>query len=178
MTKLSQKRNICKILMHFQPLEGLNFQHFTPGSMPLSRSTDPLHPLTWHIPYMQEPFQSSRRKFTIGSWGALPTVQVSALGQLLWNFLTLNANMLLFGKLHTRSWISHWHWGPAKQGHIVVATLLTWSFVADTKTVSENLQKHFLCPRSTQQGCHVLPRMGNTAVHNVAATMCLHYARP
>ena len=66
----------------------------------------------------------------------------------------------------------------------VAATLLTWScfpsvdsfatrttFVADTKNVSENLLKHFLCPRGARQCCRVLPRAGNIGRHNVTATM-------
>ena len=88
------------------------------------------------------------------------------------------------------------HKGLAKRGHIVAATLLTWSCfpnvssfcharsicvrhkfcVLDTKNVSENLQKHFLCPRSAQQCCLVLPRTGNIAWHDVAATMCPRFA--
>ena len=35
------------------------------------------------------------------------------------------------------------------------------TFVADTGNISENLQKHFLCPRDTQQCCHILPWTGN-----------------
>ena len=40
--------------------------------------------------------------------------------------------------------------------------------VLDAWSVSENLQKHFLCPRGAQQCCRVLPRTGNIAGHNVA----------
>ena len=40
------------------------------------------------------------------------------------------------------------------------------------KNVSENLQKHFLCPRGLQQCFRVLPRTGNIVGHNVAATLC------
>ena len=50
-------------------------------------------------------------------------------------------------------------------------------WVLDTKNVSENVQKHFLCPRGAQQCCLVLPRTGNIAGHNVAATMCPRFAR-
>ena len=44
------------------------------------------------------------------------------------------------------------------------------TFVADTKNVSKNLQKHFSCPHGAQQCCRVFPRMGNIVGHNVVAT--------
>ena len=85
----------------------------------------------------------------------------------------------------------------AKRGRILAATLLTWSCfpnvdsfcharnicvrhtfcVLDTKIVSENLQKHLLCPRGAEQCCRVLPRAGNIAEHNVAAAMCLRFEK-
>ena len=45
------------------------------------------------------------------------------------------------------------------------------------KNVSEKIQKHFLRPRGAQQCCRVLPRTGNIAGHNVAATVCPRFAR-
>ena len=82
-----------------------------------------------------------------------------------------------------------------RRGHIVAATLLTWSCfsnvdlfcherniysghkfcVLDTTNVSANLQEH-LCLRDVQQCCRVLPRTGNVVGHNVAATMCPRFA--
>ena len=56
------------------------------------------------------------------------------------------------------------------------ATFVVDTCVLDTKNVSENFQKHFLCPRGAQQCCHVLPRTGNIVGHNVAATMCPRFA--
>ena len=84
----------------------------------------------------------------------------------------------------------------AKRAHIVAATLLMWSgfpsvdsfwhtcnicgghkfCVLDTKNVSENHRKHFLCLRGAQQCCLILPQTGNIAEYNVAATMCPRFA--
>ena len=58
------------------------------------------------------------------------------------------------------------------------ASRATLFCVLNTKIVSENLQKHFLCPRGAQQCCRVLPRTGNIAGHNVAATLCPRFAGP
>ena len=49
------------------------------------------------------------------------------------------------------------------------------TFVADTNFVCRP-QKHFLWPRGAQQCCCVLPRTGNKAGHNVAATMCPRFS--
>ena len=76
--------------------------------------------------------------------------------------------------------------GTAKRGHIVAATL-AWlilspkcrlvatsaTFVADTnfvscaKKVSENLQKHFLCPRGAQQSCRTTDGRDTSPGHSV-----------